>query len=269
MGRDAAAAYERYAEDDPWRSLCCLVEGTALCLGGDAPAGRERLLEAARRSVGIPLVHVVVNAQLALMLTDLDRHAAAELMAQAMSELDRHGLGDYPGTALPLAMAALLHAHGGQTDEAAAEVARGLLLLDRTRDWIPWIEIETRIVLARALIRLGEVSKARRLLSEASHRLEGFPGAALLASWLEEGRAALERASTESGLTPAELRVLQFMPTHLSFREIAQHLYVSPNTVKTQAQAIYRKLGVSARAEAVDLAREAGLLEEDEITTIG
>ena len=66
-------------------------------------------------------------------------------------------------------------------------------------------------------------------------------------------------------LSPAELRLLHFLPTHLTFREIADDLFVSANTVKTQARSIYRKLGVSSRAEAVDCARAAGLLDEPSV----
>jgi LuxR family maltose regulon positive regulatory protein len=62
-------------------------------------------------------------------------------------------------------------------------------------------------------------------------------------------------------LTNAELRVMRFLPTHLSFREIGDHTYVSANTVKTQANAIYRKLDVSCRSEAVTRGREIGLLD--------
>jgi LuxR family maltose regulon positive regulatory protein len=57
--------------------------------------------------------------------------------------------------------------------------------------------------------------------------------------------------------------VLQFLPTHLSFPEIASQVFLSPNTVKTQAQGVYRKLGVSSRREAVEQARAAGLLDPD------
>ncbi len=56
-----------------------------------------------------------------------------------------------------------------------------------------------------------------------------------------------------SSLTTAELRILHFLPTHLSFREIAERTYVSANTVKTQANAVYRKLDVRSRSEAVTL----------------
>jgi len=62
-------------------------------------------------------------------------------------------------------------------------------------------------------------------------------------------------------LTGAELRLLPLLATHLSFPEIGTELFLSPNTVKSQAISIYRKLGVSSRREAVAGARECGLLE--------
>ena len=78
-----------------------------------------------------------------------------------------------------------------------------------------------------------------------------------------------QRRTDRAELTPAELRTLQFLPTHLSFREIAERSFVSPNTVKTQAQAIYRKLDASSRAEAVDQGREAGLLPDEPSDHVG
>ncbi|MGH8840070.1 MAG: response regulator transcription factor, partial [Jiangellaceae bacterium] len=65
-----------------------------------------------------------------------------------------------------------------------------------------------------------------------------------------------------TALTAAELRLLSYLPTHLSFREIGERLFVSTNTVKTHAISIYRKLGVSSRTDAVMRARDIGLLEE-------
>jgi LuxR family transcriptional regulator, maltose regulon positive regulatory protein len=63
-----------------------------------------------------------------------------------------------------------------------------------------------------------------------------------------------------SVLTAAELRLLPLLASHLSFREISERLGISRNTVKTQAIAVYRKLEVSSRSEAVRTARERGLL---------
>ena len=69
-------------------------------------------------------------------------------------------------------------------------------------------------------------------------------------------------------LTAAELRLLHLLPTHLAFREVADQLVVSTNTVKTQAQAIYRKLGVSSRAEAVACAQAAGLIHPNDVPPV-
>ena len=58
------------------------------------------------------------------------------------------------------------------------------------------------------------------------------------------------------------MAVLAYLPTMLKSAEIAADLFVSVNTVKTHQRAIYRKLGVSNRREAVDQARALNLLEQ-------
>ncbi len=67
-------------------------------------------------------------------------------------------------------------------------------------------------------------------------------------------------ASLADSLTEREVAVLRLLRGTLSLREIGQELYVSPNTIKTHARAIYRKLGVSTRHDAVEHARESGIL---------
>jgi LuxR family transcriptional regulator, maltose regulon positive regulatory protein len=61
-------------------------------------------------------------------------------------------------------------------------------------------------------------------------------------------------------LSEAELRVLRYLPSNLSAPDIARELYLSVYTIKTHCRHIYAKLGVSTRREAVDRARELGLL---------
>lgn len=56
-------------------------------------------------------------------------------------------------------------------------------------------------------------------------------------------------------LTERERDILRFLPSRLTIREIADERYVSVNTLKFHLKAIYRKLGVSSRGEAADLAR--------------
>jgi LuxR family maltose regulon positive regulatory protein len=264
MGRKARSAYGIYSEDSPWRALCCLLEGVSLHLGGgEANAARVLLEEGTRRGAVAPNVQALCLAQHALLAMDSGEQGATELVLLARAQLDRYGLWEYPTVALVVAVLAWVRARDGQVEAAAADAEAAARLLAKSSDLIWWFDAEARIILARAYQRLGDAPRARQLLAEAERRLAQTPDAVLLAAWLQETRAGLDQAAADTGLTRAELRVLQFLPTHLSFREIAERTHVSPNTVKTQAQAIYRKLEVSARTEAVDAARRAGLLAED------
>ena len=65
---------------------------------------------------------------------------------------------------------------------------------------------------------------------------------------------------TGPALTPREQAVLAELTGDVPVEEIAARLWVSRNTVKSQLRSVYRKLGVSTRAEAVARARDAGLL---------
>jgi DNA-binding CsgD family transcriptional regulator len=71
-------------------------------------------------------------------------------------------------------------------------------------------------------------------------------------------------ASAESierlGLTPRELEILGLIADGLSTREIAERLFVSENTVKTHSSRLFAKLGARRRTQAVQIAREAGLV---------
>ena len=74
------------------------------------------------------------------------------------------------------------------------------------------------------------------------------------------GSRPRRRVQGTAPLTERELAVVRLLPTRLSTREIGRELSVSVNTVRSQVQAIYRKLEVASRAEAVAHARELGLL---------
>jgi DNA-binding CsgD family transcriptional regulator len=90
---------------------------------------------------------------------------------------------------------------------------------------------------------------------------DGSSDATAAPSCREDPEAMLVRRRWAECLTAAELRVLPLLATHLSFREIGERLYISRHTVKSQALSTYRKLGVSSRSEAVELAVELGLID--------
>ena len=64
----------------------------------------------------------------------------------------------------------------------------------------------------------------------------------------------------ELGLTPRELDILEAMAAGLSNKEMAERLFVSENTVKTHAARLFSKLSARRRTQAVQLAKEAGLI---------
>jgi LuxR family maltose regulon positive regulatory protein len=180
-----------------------------------------------------------------------------------------NGLRETPTQAVVYAVAAFVDAVDGDAATASRHAKQAEALLAKLIELSPWYQAEARIVLARALTRLDDVAGARSLLAAAARDLRQISDAVTLREWVREAWSEADSA-TVSGrwpLSPAELRLLHFLPTHLSFRQIAEELFVSPNTVKTQARSVYQKLGVSSRAEAVACARTAGLLQSGEATT--
>jgi len=267
-GRAARAAAELAPADSPWRSRCRLLEGVALHVTGDAESAERALEEGARCGAVIaPNVQVVCLAQLALMAADRgDGDGAAAFAARARAQVDHYGLAGYPTSALVFAVSAALRARRDRLDEARDDLRQAVRLLGELADYYPWYEAEARVASARAALGLGDLPAARDQIAAASRAARRVPEAVVLHGWVDavDAQADVVAAAAAAGsasLTTAELRILRFLPTHLSFREIAARLYVSANTVKTQAHAVYRKLDASSRSQAVARAGELGLLD--------
>jgi LuxR family maltose regulon positive regulatory protein len=131
---------------------------------------------------------------------------------------------------------------------------------------VPHLAVQARIELARCHLALSDIAAARILLQEITEILTRRPGLGAFAGQAADLRAELSRARGSSApgasaLTGAELRLLPMLSTHLSFPEIAGEMFLSPNTVKSQAMSLYRKLGASSRSQAVTRSRELGLLD--------
>jgi LuxR family maltose regulon positive regulatory protein len=125
--------------------------------------------------------------------------------------------------------------------------------------------VQVRLELAHAYLALADPAGARTVLREIDGILRHRPDLGVLVRRVEDVKGMLKdtrvSASGMSTLTSAELRVLPFLATHLTLPEIGERLFLSRHTVKSQAISAYRKLGVSTRGEAVERARQLGLLE--------
>jgi LuxR family maltose regulon positive regulatory protein len=265
MAADASRAYALDADDSPFRAIACYLEGTARRLLEEPALARERLQEGVRRGALVPPTVSACLAGLALLAIDADDWAEAEACVQRGKELvTARNLRERPAQALLFAVSTLVQAHRGAAG-ARADALHTRHLLAMLNHISPWIAIEARLVLARAELLLGDIEIARLLVREAGDLVARFPDAGRLAETFGELTETLSSAATTAGvavpLTTAELRVLRYLPTHLSFQAMADELFVSRNTVKTQAIAIYRKLAVSSRGDAVARAVELGILD--------
>jgi len=268
MGDQAQRAYELFPDGHPWLAGCCLLQGVASHLLGRPAFARARLEEGARRgAVSAPSTQALCLVQLALLALDGGDWAEAEtLVGRARAQIERFGLTGYPGAALIYSVSATAHAHAGRVDQATIDLRQADVLCERLRDPAPWYEAQVKIAQAQAALRLGDMVQANDLLTSAARLVGRETAGAVLAERLKRVRAAASMAQECAAggswsLTTAELRLLQLLPTHLSFPQIASRLNVSANTVKTHARAVYRKLDSSSRAEAVAHARAAGLVE--------
>jgi LuxR family maltose regulon positive regulatory protein len=260
MAEDAARALATAAFDSARRSLAQLLEGIARHLCDDHDAARSLLRAgAAGRAT---LVAALCHAQLALLALELDEADDAAYHAHAASVDER---APRAARTLALVARAVVAAERGELAVARREAAEARRVLVAAGDVPPWLGAEANAWLARAEIRLSDGPAARMLLARAARERARVADAPVLERWIHDGWAradAFAASATGDGpaLTNAELRVLRLLPSHLSMREIGERLNVSTNTVKTQTLAVYRKLGVSSRSEAVARGLAAGLV---------
>lgn len=265
---DARLALSLHDPDDEWRALGAFLEGVALHLLGDRSAARRSLESASYLAdvLGLPSVRALALAQLGLLdVEQQDWRRAEARIRRAWDLLQENDLAAVATMAPVVCAWTLLLARWGEVERARAAAHRARRLLVTVGGIAPWFAVQARVVLARACLLIGEPADARTLLTEAQRLLPAVPDAPVLQEWTEESWRGLESLPVTplrgaASLTGAELRVLQFLPSYLSFEEIGRRLSLSRNTVKTQAIAAYRKLGVTSRAAAVERARALGLV---------
>jgi ATP/maltotriose-dependent transcriptional regulator MalT len=247
-----------------WMALAAL--GHALYLSGQPAEARPELEELVRRVSAAEQPYAVVTALAVLSLIagdeGRDRTAAARA-GHAAALAEAHGLRSEPLCGIVhMAVGRALTLHG-KLAEADKQLGRALELL----------AIDSMLVQrTHALLLLGSVRQgqgdlpgARALVEQARELVERLADPGSLPALLEQanrnlGLASRRQVEAATPLTKRERAVLRLLPTRLSNREIGRELYVSVNTVRSQVQAIYRKLEVTSRAEAVAQARHLRLL---------
>jgi LuxR family maltose regulon positive regulatory protein len=246
---EGARAASLEGEESPWRPVVTWSLGWAHYCNGELDLAERWLTETAELAPASEQWVVGSGA-----IADLSRMAGmrgdrAEQMRLALEALEmarEHGLLDAREvgevhTAYGMALAA-----EGRREEALPELERGVFL---RRLWAQPLD------LADGLIALAPLAGERsaEVFDEAEALLASCADPGVLPARLAAARRA---AAAPEPLTERELTVLRFLSSGLSEREIARELYLSFNTVHTHVKSLYRKLGVSSRAEAVARAAE-------------
>jgi LuxR family transcriptional regulator, maltose regulon positive regulatory protein len=268
MLQDTQAALSALSSGSVWRPIALGIAGIGNALLGNLEEAQNAFADASEigQRHGAYEVAQVAEAELArLAMVRGDWDEAQNFLDRAESIQRRAGLEHYATSALVYAASARLAAHRGEAERAEDELARAYRLRPLLSHALPYFAVRPLLEMARAHVALSDAAGARTLLRDADGVLRRRPDLGSLAAEAEELSSQLESIRVEmpgaSTLTTAELRLLPYLPTHLSFREIGERLFVSSHTVKSQAISSYRKLGVNSRGDAVGRAQELGLLD--------
>jgi LuxR family maltose regulon positive regulatory protein len=270
LGRSVAAGRRALELAGPeslqfwWMAQSAL--GHALYLSGQAAEARPQLEELAARvhPAAQPVAVVLALAVLSLLAGDQDDHRTALALARrAAATADSQGLSAEPMCGIAYAALGRALARQGELAEAEEQLQRALAPVGI--DSMLAQRAFALLLLAPVRRGRGDLAGARALVDQARELIERFADPGVLPELLEQteqalGSAPRRRVEAAAPLTERELVVLRLLPTRLSTREIGRELSVSVHTVRSQVQAVYRKLGVATRAEAVARARELGLL---------
>jgi LuxR family transcriptional regulator, maltose regulon positive regulatory protein len=265
MMTDANVAADLEPPWSVWRDRALCLLGEAHLLAGDADRADALFTEAVAAGTNADVV-IDCEAERALLAMDSGRwDDASHHLDVAMATIDDHRMFDYAMSVLAFAGAARLAVHGGRVNEARRQLMRAMRGRPLLTMAVPFLAVRVRLQLAKVYWAIADQATARHLLREIDDIVMHRPALGTLVEEVSTFRAAVNagtqrRVAGGPPLTPAELRLLPYLQTCLTIREIGDRLFVSRNTVNTQVSSIYRKFGVSSRSDAVEHAMAIGLL---------
>jgi LuxR family maltose regulon positive regulatory protein len=265
MMSDALFTVHREPPEGVWRDSALLGLAEAQLISGQVDVACVNFTQASRIATAMDHTDTVIicASELALVAMDAgDWSEARDHVELAFAKIAEKQMGDYVLSVLAYAAAARLALHDGDMHQSRARMVEAMRARPRATYVLPFVAVRLRIQLAKLFSALNNPNAARQLLREIYEILTRRPQLGSLVDHTEELRIVLADAPAtgSSPLTPAELRVLPYLQTHLTLAAIGQRLFVSRPTVSSQVTSIYRKLGVSSRQEAVERATSIGLL---------
>jgi LuxR family maltose regulon positive regulatory protein len=158
-----------------------------------------------------------------------------------------------------LAMSAMVHAAEDDEPAALGALSKAVELAEPGR--LTRLFVDQGSSMAQLLQALYEQSEIRGNLRQyLAQILAAFPKAVSDQSQSDAGTGLEPGLDMVTSLTTREMEVLELLEQRLTNKEIADELVISPDTVKSHTVNIYGKLDVHGRREAVDKAKQIGLL---------
>jgi LuxR family maltose regulon positive regulatory protein len=258
MLRDAESllALEGSAAVDGWRQI-----GIAHILSGRPDDAIAAFGEVLLRAKGRPdLINLTIHClgYSALAAADAgDWRRTRKLACEAYALTNESGLLGVINSVSPFTAYAIVQQHDAlipQAEKALQHVRQMLPMLHAMR----WFEADISLRCAELSLYLGDREAALELADVARAALDEYPDPGMLLVRLKSLDTRLRSASLLR-LTPSELRLAPLLSSQLSLQEISARLYLSRATVKTHTDAIYRKLQVVKRSDAVQRLEAMGL----------
>jgi LuxR family maltose regulon positive regulatory protein len=265
---DATLAVTEEPPYSPWRDQALCIRAQALLLVGEVEQAVVEFTEssAVAATTGNSDAGILSESELAVVAMDRGRWAAAaEHEERALAAIEETRMHDYATSVLAFAAAARLAVREGDLAEASRRLTQAMRGRPSLTFALPYLAVRVRLQLAKVYFALADAATARHLLREIDDIALRRPALGALAEEVSEFRRLIASDAQVDGtggppLTSAELRLLPYLQTHLTLREIGERLFVSRNTVSSEVSSIYRKLGVSSRGAAVEQATTIGLL---------
>lgn len=270
MMADAAFSVAQEPPWSPYRDTALWLLAQAHLLAGHPEEACALFAEASAIAAEMGNFDTIPSAEAQIAWLAMDRgdwQEAGRHVERALATVEEKRLDDYVYSVPAFAAAARLSLHHGDLKEAHRQLAWAMRTRPAATYLLPHLAVRLRLHLAKLYLSIADPGTAHQLLREIDDILTHRPALGTLVDEVNDFRNVLASSSTAGPagslpLTPAELRLLPYLQTHLTADMIAKRLFISIHTVKTEIKAVYRKLGVSSRDDAVRKATAMGLLGE-------
>jgi LuxR family transcriptional regulator, maltose regulon positive regulatory protein len=263
MRADAAFAVAQEPARSPYRDSALWMLAEAHLLAGHLDQARAVFAEASTAAATFSNTDTIVicEAQLAWLAMDRGQWGEADRRLElALATIEEKRMHNYVFSISAFAAAARRSLHLGDLSGTHRHLTQAMRARPSATYLLPYHAVRLRLQLAKVYLALAEPATVRQLLREIDDILNHRPALGTLVDDVKDFHSAARGAVGTLPLTPAELRLLPYLQTHLTADKIAERLFLSGYTVKTEIKSVYRKLGVASRDDAVQKATAIGLL---------